>query len=56
MVFGHLGFPRQPWKAQEGSQESPEELQNHKKGDPTTNQMFTNFWKNVGAMGPFWGP
>ena len=38
-AFGVRGRPKQPWKAQEGFQEAPEELQNFK-NNPNMDLFF----------------
>jgi hypothetical protein len=56
-VFVVQGRPRQPLKAQEGSQEAPEELQKLKKRDPKMVPKISNFWTNFGTiLGPILGP
>ena len=50
MFFGIQGHPRQRRKAEEGSREAPEELQNLKNRDPKMDLIFTSFWTNFGAI------
>ena len=50
MLLGSRGLPREPQEAQEGSQETPKELQNLQKRDPTIDPKSSNFWNNFGTI------
>ena len=48
--WGFQGRPRQPWKAQEGSQEAPTELQRLYKDGPKMETILTSFCTTFGAL------